>query len=219
LILSIVLVVASLSSSFSMNWTASCGGTKKDGRQTQGVLKPAHAATRLRDQHFELGDRVITVAETGSVEGKTTDRPPRVVPPMNWTSKTTSTNCDWTPTTTPLADKGTLPVSATVMTSDRLLISLLVQMLQLPRRYRLALGGPQLVEPPEDDVDKLRLDTDDDALGRQGHASRLGDSDDAVSESLTSSSWEVPPSEAGPSSFLRRGRRAIVCLSRYSRRQ
>ena len=37
------------------------------GIPRQGVLKPAHAATRLRDQHFQLGDRVITVAETGSV--------------------------------------------------------------------------------------------------------------------------------------------------------
>lgn len=37
------------------------------GIPRQGVLKPAHAATRLRDQTFQLGDRVITVAETGSV--------------------------------------------------------------------------------------------------------------------------------------------------------
>lgn len=37
------------------------------GIPRQGVLKPAHAATRLRDQQFQLGDRVITVAETGSV--------------------------------------------------------------------------------------------------------------------------------------------------------
>lgn len=33
----------------------------------QALLKPAHTPSRLRDQHFELGDRVITVAETGSV--------------------------------------------------------------------------------------------------------------------------------------------------------
>ncbi|GAA5924119.1 hypothetical protein JCM10213_004497 [Rhodosporidiobolus nylandii] len=32
-----------------------------------GVLKPAHAPARLREQTFSLGDRVITVAETGSV--------------------------------------------------------------------------------------------------------------------------------------------------------
>ncbi|GAA5976131.1 hypothetical protein JCM10908_005393 [Rhodotorula pacifica] len=37
------------------------------GIPRQGVLKPAHAASRLRDQQFQLGDRVITVAETGSV--------------------------------------------------------------------------------------------------------------------------------------------------------
>ncbi|GAA6034942.1 hypothetical protein JCM8097_009377 [Rhodosporidiobolus ruineniae] len=37
------------------------------GIPRQGVLKPAHAPSRLREQHFALGDRVITVAETGSV--------------------------------------------------------------------------------------------------------------------------------------------------------
>lgn len=31
------------------------------------LLKPAHASTRLRDQTFGLGDRVITVSEAGSV--------------------------------------------------------------------------------------------------------------------------------------------------------
>lgn len=33
----------------------------------QALLKPAHTLARLRDQQFALGDRVITVAETGSV--------------------------------------------------------------------------------------------------------------------------------------------------------
>lgn len=37
------------------------------GIPRQGVLKPAHAMSRLRDQTFALGDRVIIVAETGSV--------------------------------------------------------------------------------------------------------------------------------------------------------
>ncbi|BGP06510.1 exonuclease II Exo2 [Rhodotorula toruloides] len=38
-----------------------------DNIPRQGVLKPAHSSVRLREQHFSLGDRVITVAETGSV--------------------------------------------------------------------------------------------------------------------------------------------------------
>ncbi|KAK4699463.1 hypothetical protein P7C70_g6801, partial [Phenoliferia sp. Uapishka_3] len=33
----------------------------------QALLKPAHTMARLRDQQFSLGDRVITVTETGSV--------------------------------------------------------------------------------------------------------------------------------------------------------
>ena len=33
----------------------------------QALLKPAHTLARLRDQSFTLGDRVVTVAETGSV--------------------------------------------------------------------------------------------------------------------------------------------------------
>ncbi|KAL8286442.1 hypothetical protein RQP46_004459 [Phenoliferia psychrophenolica] len=33
----------------------------------QALLKPAHTLARLRDQKFTLGDRVITVADTGSV--------------------------------------------------------------------------------------------------------------------------------------------------------
>lgn len=37
------------------------------GIPRQGVLKPAHAPARLRDQFFALGDRIITVAETGAV--------------------------------------------------------------------------------------------------------------------------------------------------------
>ncbi|GAA5907315.1 hypothetical protein JCM6882_002805 [Rhodosporidiobolus microsporus] len=37
------------------------------GIPRRGVLKPAHAPARLREQSFALGDRVITVAETGSV--------------------------------------------------------------------------------------------------------------------------------------------------------
>jgi 5'-3' exoribonuclease 1 len=31
------------------------------------LLKPAHASSRLQGQHFSLGDRVITVSESGSV--------------------------------------------------------------------------------------------------------------------------------------------------------
>ncbi|GAA5821456.1 hypothetical protein JCM11251_004633 [Rhodosporidiobolus azoricus] len=37
------------------------------GIPRRGVLKPTHSAARLREQTFALGDRVITVAETGSV--------------------------------------------------------------------------------------------------------------------------------------------------------
>ncbi|GAA6000306.1 hypothetical protein JCM10207_007950 [Rhodosporidiobolus poonsookiae] len=37
------------------------------GIPRQAVLKPAHARDRLREQSFSLGDRVITVAETGHV--------------------------------------------------------------------------------------------------------------------------------------------------------
>ncbi|GAA5930973.1 hypothetical protein JCM1841_003667 [Sporobolomyces salmonicolor] len=33
----------------------------------QALLKPAHAPSRLREQQFALGDRVVTVVETGSV--------------------------------------------------------------------------------------------------------------------------------------------------------
>ncbi|TNY22353.1 XRN 5'-3' exonuclease N-terminus-domain-containing protein [Rhodotorula diobovata] len=37
------------------------------GIPRQSILKPAHAPGRLRNQAFALGDRVVTVAETGSV--------------------------------------------------------------------------------------------------------------------------------------------------------
>ncbi|SGY47624.1 BQ5605_C001g00550 [Microbotryum silenes-dioicae] len=37
------------------------------GIPRHGLLKPAHALTRLRDQHFSLGDRVAVVSESGSV--------------------------------------------------------------------------------------------------------------------------------------------------------
>jgi 5'-3' exoribonuclease 1 len=37
------------------------------GIPRQGVLKPAHAPARLRDQQFGLGDRIIVVVETGVV--------------------------------------------------------------------------------------------------------------------------------------------------------
>ncbi|BGP46515.1 exonuclease II Exo2 [Rhodotorula kratochvilovae] len=37
------------------------------GIPRQSILKPAHAPGRLRDQQFTLGDRVITVADTGAV--------------------------------------------------------------------------------------------------------------------------------------------------------
>ena len=33
----------------------------------QALLKPGHAANRLREQRFTLGDRVIMVADAGSV--------------------------------------------------------------------------------------------------------------------------------------------------------
>ncbi|GAA5858509.1 hypothetical protein JCM8547_007340 [Rhodosporidiobolus lusitaniae] len=38
-----------------------------NGIPRKGVLKPAHAQVRLREQHFALGDRVINVSETGGV--------------------------------------------------------------------------------------------------------------------------------------------------------
>ncbi|ORY88795.1 hypothetical protein BCR35DRAFT_205803 [Leucosporidium creatinivorum] len=37
------------------------------GIPRSALLKPAHSASRLRDQHFALGDRVITVTDAGSV--------------------------------------------------------------------------------------------------------------------------------------------------------
>mgnify|MGYP006876475224 CR=1 FL=1 len=112
------------------------------GIPRQGVLKPAHAATRLRDQHFELGDRVITVAETGSVPLSAKG----VVVGVQSQFVDVVFDVQFMGGTTLGGRSVVFPSSRT--TSDRLLISLLVQMLQLPRRYRLALGGPQLVEPP-----------------------------------------------------------------------
>ncbi|KAM0788250.1 hypothetical protein ACM66B_001401 [Microbotryomycetes sp. NB124-2] len=38
-----------------------------NGIPRAALLKPSHAASRLRDQHYTLGDRVIAVADTGSV--------------------------------------------------------------------------------------------------------------------------------------------------------
>ena len=37
------------------------------GIPRQALLKPEYSATRLRDQEFSLGDRVVTVVESGNV--------------------------------------------------------------------------------------------------------------------------------------------------------
>jgi 5'-3' exoribonuclease 1 len=34
---------------------------------SQAVLKPSHAAFKLHEQHFALGDRVVMVQDTGGV--------------------------------------------------------------------------------------------------------------------------------------------------------
>lgn len=111
------------------------------GIPRQGVLKPAHAATRLRDQHFQLGDRVITVAETGSVplsaKGVVVGIQSQFVDVVFDVQFMGGTTLGGRSVIFPCRERRAIVCLCLVI----------MQVLQLPRRYRLALGGPQLVEP------------------------------------------------------------------------